>query len=163
MATKDWPTPNNAIAGRQVSIQEFKELRSKAHKSMLRWFHIEDVSLGQTKKQESGNYGRWFFTWGSAFLGFYGAIAKEQLQRAWIMKKLRPFPTEKEERHQFGIGRVSMAQLLEQADDEADEEPMEFTKPVKRKLDFDEEEGEAKPPPKKKQKAPVEEAELQSD
>lgn len=161
MGSREWPTPTSAVSGRQVSIQEFKELRAKAHSTMLKWFHIEDVTLGQTKKQESANYGRWFFTWGNAFLGFYGAISKEQLHRAWKMKKLRPFPNEKDEAKQFGIGRISMSQLLEQAD-APEEEPFEFSKQVKRKLDFDDVEDDPAPepkpgPPKKKQKIAQEE------
>lgn len=167
--TTEWPTPKNAISGRTIYPSEFKELQSKFPKTMLKYVHMEDVCLGQTKNSESKNYLRWFWTWGSAFLGFHGAIKKEALDKNWKMKKIKPFPNEKIEKHQFGIGRVSMAQLMLEAEEAEQQQQEEIdatpSRPVKRKLDFDEDfednasqDEKPLPPPTKRPRGNKEEA-----
>lgn len=144
----DWDTPKNAIEGRRATPAEFKDLKLKG---LPKHALIENVTLGQCKKAEKKNYGRWYWTWGQAFLGFYGAINKAQLERQWTNQELIPFPKADKLKSKLGIGRKSMAELLAEASDD-EEEVEEKIKSVKRKLNFDDEVDE-NTPPSKKQKA----------
>lgn len=149
--SQSWDTPKNAIDGRQATPAEFKDLKAKG---LPKHALIENVSLGQCRKSEKKNYGRWYWTWGSAFLGFYGAVNKAQLERQWTNQELIPFPKADRLKAKLGIGRKSMAELLAEADDD-DEEQNPTPKPVKRKLEFIEEvedESEETRPPVKKAK-----------
>lgn len=165
--------PTNPRHGRQATEKERKALIALGlPKHAL--CHQIDLKMSSSEK----NPGKWYWTWGKAFLGFCGQINKDKLDAKWRHGDLVPFPTRESRRAQLGYEERDFDVEFETEEKDPNEEnvpppqtPLK-TKPfltkkeptvvVKRKIDFHqkeddaltttEEENEPVEPPAKKRK-----------